>query len=156
MILQKSTIAGGVLCLAIGFIAGGAHASFDMRQRLAAQAQMNRDDVALLNENNKELSDLAGVAVAWMGRAQSCEAKFHTITVLDEYKPAVSLPVLHGAFTVELGSAGNPAGGLAPAWAIPAQVEPYSALPGAMYRWIDAKTGEAKGTFPAESPEGAQ
>jgi hypothetical protein len=90
---------------------------------------------------------------AWKSRAELCEVKERYVTVLYEYRPSTSLPVLHGAFAITLGSAGNhPDSDMKPVWVIPAQVPVYTNFPGASYEWVDAKTGASIGRFPAVPP----
>src|SRR6266478_4286774 len=94
---------------------------------------------------------------ALKSRAELCEVKERYVTVLYEYRPSTSLPVLHGAFAITLGSAGNhPDSDMKPVWVIPAQVPVYTNFPGASYEWIDGKTGASIGRFPAVPPPNAQ
>jgi hypothetical protein len=75
-------------------------------------------------------------------------------TVIYEYRPTVSLPLLRGMMALSLGSEGNhPAGDVGPTWFIPAQVDPVSKVRGAMYQWVDMKTGETRGTFAVREPD---
>ena len=90
---------------------------------------------------------------ALQARAETCEAKARNFTVIYEYQPSMSVPVLNGAFTVTLGSNGNhPASDLKPVWVIAGQVEPYTNMPGARYQWLDSSNGATLRDLPAVPP----
>ena len=95
----------------------------------------------------REVSDL------WEQRAEKCEVKERMATVIYEYRPGMSVPVMHGVFAITLGSEGNhPDSDMKPVWFIPVQTPVYSTLPGASYEWLDGKTGRSIGRFPATPP----
>ena len=89
----------------------------------------------------------------WEQRAQKCEVKERNATVVYEYRPGTSIPVLHGAFAITLGSAANhPDSDVKPVWVIPVQTPVYTNLPNTSYEWVDGKTGASIGRFPATPP----
>jgi hypothetical protein len=93
-----------------------------------------------------------GAIDAWKQRATVCEDRFAGATVIYEYHPAVSLPLMHGLATLSLGSGADPMGGTAePAWWIPGKVKVYTNQPGASYSWIGAD-GSQKGQWAAAPP----
>lgn len=87
-------------------------------------------------------------------RAYACEQKFSMGTVMFEPRALGSASFLHGTVSLDVGNGMQ----MSPAWFVPAQVQPHSAIPGAQYRWIDNQTGEIKGTFAAvvDAPGQAQ
>lgn len=128
-----AAIAAGML---ISF-AGGmelANVRHDAAEQLASQSQQT-----MLATTNARAAAIVSAAAAWQSRAAACEDKFKIVTLLVEPRPAApgaSMPILGGALALSLSNTGN-SGGLRVAWAIPAQVEPQSTLPGAQYVWID-------------------
>ncbi len=89
----------------------------------------------------------------WKTRADKCEAKDRNLTLIYEYRPGASIPLLNGVFGITLGTEKNhPDSDVKPVWAIPAQVKVYSYVPGGSYEWIDGKTGSSIGRFPAVPP----
>lgn len=99
-------------------------------------------------------TDLSWKAIdAWKARAELCEVKTRFSTVVYEYRPSAAIPVLHGAFSITLGSEQNhPDTDLKPVWVIPVQVPVYTNMQNASYEWIENKTGHSVGRFPATPP----
>ena len=101
---------------------------------------------------SQEYTAAEGAIDAWKHRAEVCEDRFTGATVIYEYHPAVSLPLMHGLATLSLGNGADPMGGTAqPAWWIPGQVKVYTNQPGASYAWI-AADGSTKGNWAAAPP----
>jgi len=90
----------------------------------------------------------------WEARAEKCEVRDRNATALYEYRPEElpGLAILHGAFSINLGSRENRPGSMKLVWVIPAQVPVYTNIPGAQFEWIDGKTGASIGRFPATPP----
>jgi hypothetical protein len=101
---------------------------------------------------SQEYTAAQGAIDAWKQRAAVCEDRFAGATVIYEYHPAVSLPLMHGLATLSLGTGSDPMGGTAePAWWIPGKVKVYTNQPGASYSWIGAD-GSEKGQWAAAPP----
>src|SRR5580704_16257091 len=108
----------------------------------------SRDDARVQAESTLRNTLISG-AKSWQGRAETCEQKFNTTTLLVEPRqapPGPSLPLLNGAVSLTLNNFQAPHG-LSATWAIPAQVTPASTLPGAQYVWIEHATGKIIGTY---------
>jgi len=90
----------------------------------------------------QNLSMAEQVIATWQKRAQLCEAKFSTVTVVYEKQDIASVPVLHGMLAIGLSASQD---GARPAMAIPAKVEIYTSRPDVRYEWRDARTGESQG-----------
>ena len=126
---------------------------FTARRDDAAQYKALNSEQTERASNAQEILALNKLAVVWQQRADSCEAKFSVATILYEPRPAASLPLAHGLLSLTLnGSAAGIPSPVAPAWSIPAQVDVYTHIPGAMYSWQDKRTGETKGPFAAKEP----
>jgi hypothetical protein len=97
------------------------------------------------------------VITAWQQRAEKCEVRDRNATALYEYRreELPGLAILHGAFSINLGSRENRPGSMKLVWVIPAQVPVYTNIPGAQFEWIDGKTGASIGRFPAVPPPDA-
>ena len=105
-------------------------------------------------QSEKELYATAEKVIdAWKTRAEKCEVKERFSTVVYEYRPSGSIPVLHGAFSITPGSEQNhPDSDLKPVWVIPVQTPVYTNMQGVSYEWIDNKTVRSIGRFPATPP----
>ena len=144
-----------------GIVAGGMLATLIVLHIVTGQVQARNtkigESVDKINENvtviQRNYDGLQKVLDAWKSRAELCEVKTRYSTVIYEYRPGTAIPVLHGAFSITLGSERNhPPADLKPVWIIPAQVPVYTTLDGASYEWIENKSGASIGRFPAVPP----
>jgi hypothetical protein len=121
--------------------------------QIAKMADQQLSDAGLNRDAQGKVAAAAQGAVdAWKHRAEVCEDRFAGATVIYEYRPAVSLPIIHGLATLSLGSGSDPMGGTAlPAWWIPGKVKVYTNQPGASYSWI-AGDGSVAGQWAATPP----
>lgn len=135
--IQKITIC--VLSLLLGGFIGEAIADSRHQAQQSIQGDAEGKMLATMNARSAELQN----------RAQTCEAKFNTVTLLVEPRTAPagpSLPLLGGAVSLTLNDL-QKSGGMNVSWAIPAQITPVSRIPGAQYVWIDNTTGKIMGTY---------
>jgi hypothetical protein len=105
---------------------------------------------ALLEKNNtaaQQIDSLNKLSLVWNTRADTCEAKFQTGTIISEPRPIASLPIGRGLFSLSLsaGAALEGAAQPAPVLYVPAQVQVTSRIPGVTYLWIDPQGGTIKG-----------
>lgn len=126
----------GILASIVLAFAGGS--AFEGQRRDALQASDGEQEQKMLTLMNQR-------SAALLDRANSCEAKFTVGTVMFEPRALASESFFGGAVSLDVGNGAQLAG----AWYVPVQVEAHSTIPGAQYRWIDGKTGEIKGVFPA-------
>ena len=121
--------------------------SFDSLHKVADK---NKE---IAEENNRQAELIAKAGMEWKARAELCEVKTRFSTVVYEYRPSAAIPVLHGVFSITLGSEQNhPDTDLKPVWVIPVQVPVYTNMQNASYEWIENKTGHSVGRFPATPP----
>lgn len=132
--------------LIFGALAGAAIVAHVLAVRIE---QHGREFAGTLDAQQQALDVWQKAATTWQQRAQSCEAKFTTGTIVLEPHPLAEIPVFGGAASVSVNlSADAPR----PALFIPAQVRVYTNVPGARYQWQDMRTGELHGDFPALPP----
>jgi hypothetical protein len=145
-----------------GIVAGGMLATLIVLHIVTGQVQAHTqfcvDSVnSVKDQSIKTVADVQAewqkAVDVWKSRAELCEVKTRYSTVIYEYRPGTAIPVLHGAFSITLGSERNhPPADLKPVWIIPAQVPVYTTLDGASYEWIENKSGISIGRFPAVPP----
>jgi hypothetical protein len=80
------------------------------------------------------------IADTWKQRAESCEAKFRVGTIVYEKQDIASVPLFHGAASINIGGVV-----VRPYLYIPEQVDIYTDRPDVRYEWRDGKSGESKG-----------
>lgn len=146
---MKNLMAAFLLCC-FSFAAGVGVMAHIATGKLDALVQRQ---VQIGDQQRQAFETAQATATAWQHRAQSCEARFSTGTVIMEPHPMAELPLLHGAVTLEL-KAGDGVfhGELKPAWFIPAKVNVYSNVPGAQQVWQDMRTGAIIGQAPVFPP----
>jgi hypothetical protein len=122
-------------------------------QSQVSDLQNERDklNAEVVRFENTETEQTQAIAT-WQNRSQACEAKFQTGTIISEPRALISLPVVHGLFSlsVNTNSALGDVNGTTPVFFVPAQVQVTSRIPGVTYLWIDPQGGAIKGgPFPA-------
>lgn len=163
----QHTIAAIGISIALSFIGGllYAKAEYVSVDQLYSRAETDLRDT--LTKRGLDWEHRAEAAEAQLANAnqsmatleaikQMYEAKFKTTTLLVEQRSAAagpSLPLLGGAISLSINALQGQPGGMRAAWAIPAEVQPISSIPGAQYVWIDNATGQIKGTFLARPAE---
>jgi hypothetical protein len=147
----------GVILGIFSFILGGMlGAAITLRittKQLQALAPKTTTEAPMVSQSNFDI--LQQIADTWKARAEKCEVRDRNATLIYERRAEElpGIPILHGVFTLQLGSKQNhPEGDLKLVWAIPSQVQVYTNLPGAQFEWVDGKSGATIGRFPATPP----
>lgn len=146
----QHALAAIVFAILLSF-AGGMEFTSQRFER--SQAGMMASEEAERASTAVSILKINKITEGWMARAQSCESKFDVGTIIYEPRPVASLPLMNGMVSLTLnGGAMNIPSPAVPAWYIPAQVDVYTHIPGAMYAWQDKRTMQIKGTFTAKQP----
>lgn len=126
----------------LGVIVGVTIAAHVITNEVQARNAQVKDSLDASEAQTLQTNDLALKTVAaWRGRAESCEAKFDTMTVIYQQQAIATIPLMKGVAAVQVVPGG---GALKPSLVIPAQVDVYSYRTDLQYQWIDAKSGEPK------------
>jgi hypothetical protein len=115
----------------------------------ARNARLNETIDGLIARNAERIVQVEKLELLWKSRADTCEAKFQVGTIVYEKQDLATIPLMHGSMAFVIRDTDK--GGARPSLYIPAQVDIYTDRPDVRYEWIDGRTGQSKGIFPATS-----